>query len=89
MATATRDITLNVQTVPTLTVETLAVTDAVVGMLYQQQLVASGGIPPYTWSVVGGALPAGITLRADGYLLGVAEVGGAFNFTAQVTDSAV
>src|SRR5690554_6959912 len=31
---------------------------------YPGQLSASGGTAPYEWSVVGGALPAGLTLQA-------------------------
>lgn len=38
--------------------------DAVVGAAYSQPVQATGGTGRYTWSVVGGALPTGMTLRS-------------------------
>jgi uncharacterized protein (TIGR03437 family) len=56
---------------------------------YNQTLAASGGTPPYVWSVAGGALPAGISLNASsGTINGVPGLAGSFSFTAQVKDSA-
>ena len=37
-----------------------------VGMAYSQQLAASGGVPPYTWKVTSGTLPACLTITASG-----------------------
>ena len=37
---------------------------------YQFTLGAAGGVRPYTWRVVGGTLPTGITLSAEGVLSG-------------------
>lgn len=39
-------------------------------------LQATGGNVPYTWSLVGGSLPAGVTLSADGTLSGTPTRGG-------------
>jgi uncharacterized protein (TIGR03437 family) len=50
-------------------------------------LQASGGSPPYTWSVLGGILPVGVSLSASGNLLGTPTLPGAYTFTAQVTDA--
>ncbi len=51
-------------------------------------LSASGGNPPYTWSVSTGSLPAGLLLTAStGMISGTPTQTGTFNFTAQVTDS--
>ncbi|MBV9772077.1 MAG: putative Ig domain-containing protein, partial [Bryobacterales bacterium] len=56
---------------------------------YAATLSASGGIPPYTWSITQGALPAGITLNAStGLLSGASTAAGANDFTATVEDSA-
>src|SRR5690554_6042485 len=54
---------------------------------YPGQLSASGGTAPYEWSVVGGALPAGLTLQADGSFTGAAAESGSFVFTVQVKDA--
>ncbi|MEK6302788.1 MAG: putative Ig domain-containing protein, partial [Acidobacteriota bacterium] len=59
-----------------------------VGTSYSQSLAASGGTAPYTWSVVGGSLPAGVTLSSGGLLSGNPQTAGTFNFTVQASDSA-
>lgn len=47
----------------------------------------SGGISPYTWSVVNGGLPFGMVLNADtGVLSGTTVVPGDYSFTVQVQD---
>jgi hypothetical protein len=50
-------------------------------------LKAAGGTQPYTWSVISGALPPGISLTAaDGRLAGKPSAVGYYDFTARVTD---
>jgi len=49
---------------------------------------ASGGSPPFSWTVTAGALPGGLTLAPDGTLSGTPTVVGPFNFTVKATDSA-
>jgi hypothetical protein len=51
-------------------------------------LHASGGVPPYHWSLANGDLPPGITLDAEGSLTGRPSKPGDFAFTLTVTDSA-
>lgn len=61
---------------------------AVKGILFTNTLIASGGTPPYSWSVSAGALPAGIGLNAStGALSGAPAAAGSFSATVQVTDS--
>jgi hypothetical protein len=50
--------------------------------------VASGGSPPFTWTVTTGALPPGLMLGSDGSLSGTPTSAGSFPFTVTATDSA-
>lgn len=59
-----------------------------VGVPYNSSLVASGGVPPYTFSINSGNLPPGLTLNASsGAITGTPTTSGSFNFTAMVVDS--
>jgi uncharacterized protein (TIGR03437 family) len=57
------------------------------GVSYSQQLAAAGGTPPYTWTLVGGSLPAGMGLASAGAITGTSAKAGTYTFTAKVTDS--
>lgn len=52
---------------------------------YGLRLQAAGGDGTYVWSVVGGALPPGMSLSAQGDLLGNPAKAGAFSFEVKVT----
>jgi hypothetical protein len=59
------------------------------GSSLTNQLQATGGNPPYIWSLAAGsALPAGLNLSAGGLLSGVVTVAGSSSFNLIVTDSA-
>lgn len=59
-----------------------------VGIAYAPvPLAATGGVQPYTWSVVAGGLPAGLSIGADGTVSGTPTSAGTFNFTIQAADS--
>lgn len=64
--------------------------DAQVEEIYSVTLQASGGTAPFTWSIVSGALPGGLSLTSGGTLFGAPteESGpGIFSFTVSVVDS--
>jgi hypothetical protein len=72
----------------TLTVTTTSLADGTVGTIYSQQLSASGGVTPYTWSIDSGSLPAGLSLTAaTGEISGTPTSSGTSSFTVKVTDS--
>jgi hypothetical protein len=59
-----------------------------VGLSYSAvTLGATGGLPPYSWSLAGGSLPPGLALSAGGVLSGSNSSPGTFSFTVQVADS--
>jgi hypothetical protein len=57
-----------------------------VGVPYSSAVVASGGTPPYTFSI-SGVLPLGLTFLPSGVIGGTSSDAGAFNFTFTVVDS--
>jgi putative Ig domain-containing protein/fibronectin type III domain protein len=70
---------------PVITTTNLPVAQS--GISYAATLTASGGNPPYTWSVVSGSLPPGLALDASaGQVLGVPTQAGSFPFMIQVKD---
>ncbi|MCB9357609.1 MAG: M1 family metallopeptidase [Calditrichaeota bacterium] len=54
---------------------------------YADTLVAIGGTGSYTYSLIGGSLPAGVTLNSSGLLTGMPMEGGAFPLTFRVVDT--
>ena len=60
---------------------------ATTGVAYAQLLAATGGTPPYTWTLAGGSLPAGMGLASTGTVFGTSPKAGSYTFTVRVTDS--
>lgn len=57
------------------------------GSAYSATLEAVSGLPPYTWSIVSGALPAGITLSPEGQVAGTPAAAGVAEMTVRVEDA--
>lgn len=66
------------------TVSTTSLPNGTEGTAYSQTLAESGGTGPFTWSVMAGELPAGLTLSSGGVLSGTPTAVGTFNFLANV-----
>src|SRR6185503_1549032 len=84
---ATASLSLAI-TPPTLAVTTSSLPGGTVGTAYSQSLAASGGTPPYSWSLASGTLPAGLSLSTAGTISGTPTAAGNSAFTVRVTDAA-
>jgi uncharacterized repeat protein (TIGR01451 family) len=72
---------------PTITVLPLTLPAGTSSAAYSQTLTATGGAPPYTFGVVAGAQPPGLTLFSSGVLSGTPTNNGSFTFTVRATDA--
>jgi len=71
-----------------LAVSTASLANGFTASAYSQSLAASGGLTPYTWSVISGTLPDGLTLNAaTGVISGEPLTKGISTFTVQVKDA--
>lgn len=72
-----------------LTVQTLSLANAVVGSPYSMTLSASGGTPPYLWSIVSATPDTGLWLQCGGgALFGTPQMAEVESVVLQVSDSA-
>ena len=87
-ATDTETFTVEILPAEAPTITTVALSDGTVGEFYCcGNLFASGGVQPYTWSIVAGALPPGLELpRRENTISGTPTTAGTFTFTVRVTD---
>jgi hypothetical protein len=83
----TQALSITINRPPALAITTASLQAGTVGTLYSQSLQATGGTLPYTWSLIGGTLPIGLNLSADGVIAGTPVASGTSPFTVQVTDS--
>ena len=78
---------LTVQSAP-LVITTTSLPPGIMNMAYTATLTVSGGITPYTWSMISGTLPLGLTLNpSSGVISGTPTVSGTFSLTVQVSDA--
>jgi len=80
-------VNLIIHLAPPLSIITEFLPSATVSLPYHTVLQASGGVPPYSWSLTSGALPQGFSLASDGSITGIPTTTAASFFTVQVQDS--
>ncbi|XQA69621.1 putative Ig domain-containing protein [Xanthomonas sacchari] len=83
---ASRSYTLSIAA-PTLTLGQPTLPAGTAGTAYNQTLSTSGGTAPYSYSVVSGALPTGLSLTTAGVLSGTPSAAGSFAFSIKVSDA--
>jgi len=69
---------------------TTTLPDATEDSSYSEEVEVTGGTSPYTWTIVSGSLPSGLTLRAStGVISGTPDedTAGTHSFIVKVTDS--
>jgi len=73
---------------PLVAIVTASLFPGVVGATYSQTLTVTGGVAPYTWTILSGTIPAGLSLDAStGVISGTPATAGTASFTVQVADS--
>ena len=70
-----------------LVVTTTSLPPTSVGAAYSARLAAYAGTPPYSWQIISGSLPPGLSLSSGGSISGTASAQGSFSFQAQATDA--
>jgi hypothetical protein len=80
-------VTVSSSSVQPLVLTTTTVPNGVLNQAYSQQIVASGGVQPYNWSISSGVPAPGLTLNSStGLLGGTPTTVGTYNFTVTVRD---
>ena len=75
------------QVAPVVTITTSFLPDATLGQNYSIGLTATGGSPPYTWSILSGSLPPNMNLATNGTISGSPTSGGFYSFTVSAVDT--
>jgi hypothetical protein len=81
------DITYTYTIVPLTILGYSSAPTAVLNQDFVRQLPATGGKPPYTWTLVEGSLPPGLALDSRGRVYGRATSTGQYIYTLRLTDS--
>ncbi len=86
--TASKALSITINPAVPLSITTTSLPSGTAGTAYSAPITAIGGVYPYTWSVISGALPGGLNLNpSTGKVSGIPTVAGTSPFTVQVADS--
>jgi len=85
---ATTTLSLTIANAAPLSISSAALPAGMVNVLYSQALGATGGVPPYSWAVISGVPPQGLSLSTSGIVSGTPPNPGSFMFGVQATDTA-
>jgi hypothetical protein len=87
-ASSAAGVTISIITVAPLQAVTPPLPAGAVATGYTANLVAKGGVTPYTWSITSGQLPSGLKLNsATGIISGIPILTTTSNFSVQVEDA--
>jgi hypothetical protein len=84
---AMANVSLTIVPAQALAISSASLPGGTVNVLYSQSLTATGGFPPYRWSVISGAPPQSLSLSASGIVSGTPTTPGSFSFGVLVTDT--
>jgi hypothetical protein len=80
-----KDMTITVAAPVAPNISTASLPAGTVGTTYSQNLAATGGTTPYTWTISAGTLPVGLSLSTGGVISGTPTAAATSNFTVQVS----
>ena len=86
-ASATYNLTIAAAASGSISISTMTLPAGTAGMAYTGAVLAVNGVPPYSFSVTAGAMPAGLSLASSGAITGTPTVAGTSSFTVSVVDS--
>lgn len=72
---------------PTIVIDPPALPGGTAGTAYSATLSATGGVSPYSFSLLAGALPVGVSFSSAGVFSGTPTTAGTFNVTVRATDA--
>ncbi|CDH47361.1 putative Ig domain-containing protein [Candidatus Contendibacter odensensis] len=87
--TAKYELKVGVAVPGTLKITPPTTATATVGQPYSGVFLADGGVPPYSWSLLAGQLPQGLSFSSNGSITGTPAAGsdGVYSISVQATDS--
>jgi hypothetical protein len=87
-ATANFGLTVKAAAVASLAISTSSLPAGQVNSVYTTSLSGTGGTPAYSWTLLSGQLPPGLSLNASsGAITGTPSQAGSYSFTVKLTDS--